>query len=136
MTLAELNKRYKSLYISNDAKLKARAAGLLEIINRFNARPTNEPSDVVFISIIAEEYKAEQEKIYNAIKKDEYRQHILAANECIIKYMSSTEITKALVNYNPIDKSLANYINYLKGVGVIDRIKYNDLKSAYDLLML
>lgn len=136
MTFDELNKRYRELFISKDPKRKSKAQGFLDIINQYKAARDNEPSEEVTISIIAEAYKSSQLRMYEITKKEEYKQKVQAANECIIKYYSTDDISGFLRGFESDDKSLANYINYMKGLGVMNRIRYDDLKSAYELLGL
>ena len=75
-------------------------------------------------------------KGYLDIIKEEYRQKILAARECVVQYATSDEISVILSRLSFDDKSLTNYLNYLKGAGYMNRIRYNDLLSAYNLLVL
>lgn len=136
MTFSELNKRYRELFISKDPKRKAKAQGFLDIINLYKSTIDNEPSEDVTISTLAESYKAKQIKLYEITKKEEYKQKVQAANECVIQYYSTDDISGFLRGFESDDKSLANYINYMKGIGVMSRIRFDDLKSAYELLGL
>ena len=124
MTLSELEEKYHSFSVSTDSKSKLKAKGY-----RYDTEP-------VMISMISERYINTQEKIYRATKKEEYRQKVLAARECVIRYATSDEISILLSHLNFDDKSLTNYLNYLKGAGYMDRIKYEDFLSAYNLLIL
>jgi tRNA(His) 5'-end guanylyltransferase len=53
-----------------------------------------------------------------------------------LAYVQSDEISILLSHLDFEDKSLTNYLNYLKGAGYMNRIKYEDFLSAYNLLVL
>jgi hypothetical protein len=122
--------------MSHDTKSKLKAKGYLDIINLYRQQCNSNESEPVMISLVAESYIKTQEQVYNLIKKEEYRQKILAARECIVQYATSDEISVILSRLSFDDKSLTNYLNYLKGAGYMNRIRYNDLLSAYNLLVL
>lgn len=136
MTLNELQNKYHSLSISSDFKSKLRAKGYLDIIQSYKNKSNVYDSEQVTISKIAEDYYKTQERIYASIKKEENRQKAIAAKECIITYATTDEISHYLLSFKPDDKSLTNYLNYLKGAGYMSRIRYEDFVSAYNLLML
>ena len=136
MTLSELEEKYHSFSVSTDSKSKLKAKGYLDIIMQFRKECNRYDTEPVMISMISERYINTQEKIYRATKKEEYRQKVLAARECVIRYATSDEISILLSHLNFDDKSLTNYLNYLKGAGYMDRIKYEDFLSAYKLLIL
>lgn len=136
MTLNELYNKYHNLSTSQDIKSKLKAKGYLDLINLYKKSCNANESEIVMISIVAESYIKTQEQVYNVIKKEEYRQKILAARECVIQYATSDEISVILSKLRFDDKSLTNYLNYLKGAGYMNRIKYNDFLSAYNLLVL
>ena len=136
MTFSDLSKRYQGLYISTDSKKRAMAKGFLDLIQLYKETESDELSDDVRISLLAEDYKKKQEDLYRITKKPEYKFKILAATECIIDYYSTEDIIKFMNGFNSDDKSLANYIKYMKGVGVMNKIKIDDLKNVYDLLNL
>lgn len=136
MTLNELQNRYHNSSMSHDTKSKLKAKGYLDIINLYRQQCNSNESEPVMISLVAEAYIKTQEQVYNLIKKEEYRQKILAARECVVQYATSDEISVILSRLRFDDKSLTNYLNYLKGAGYMNRIRYNDLLSAYNLLVL
>ena len=136
MTLAELQSRYHELSISNDPKLKAKAKGFLDLIKLYRENCNAYESEPVRISMIAEDYVTAQSKLYKVIKNEEYRQKVQAGLECIIKYATSDEIANAMSNFSTDKPTLANYLNYMKGVGIMNRAKYADFVSAYNLLLL
>ena len=136
MTLADLQLRYHELSVSSDPRLKAKAKGFLELIQLYRTNCNAYESEPVKISMIAEEYVKSQDKLYQVIKKDEYKQKVQAGLECIITYSTPDEIARYISEYKGNDVSLANYLNYMKGAGYMDKTKYADFVSAYDLLLL
>lgn len=136
MTLAELKEKYHGLSSSTDARQKLKAKGYLEIIQLYSEKCNALESEPVMISLIAEEYINTQEKLYNILKKEEYKQKLRAGQECLISYMSQDEISKIFSFFKPEDTSLTNYLNYMKGAGYMNRIKYKDFVSAYNLILL
>lgn len=136
MTFSELQNRYHSNSSSLDAKSKLKAKGYLDIINLYKKTCNSNESEVVMISLIAESYIKTQEKVYSLIKKDEYRQKILAAKECVVRYATPEEISIILARLNFDDKSMTNYLDYLRGAGYMNRIRYADFISAYNLMVL
>lgn len=135
MTYTEAKKRYAELYKSSDPKNRMQATGLLEIIRSFERDNLGEISSAVAISRIAEKYAKEQDDFFKTFGKEEYKQKSHIARECIIRYMTTDEITKSLISYKS-EPTLANYVAYMKGAGLIDRIKTEDLKSALELAKL
>lgn len=136
MTLTELYNKYHGFSTAHDSKSKSRSKGYLDLINLYKTKCNPLESEPVMISMLAEEYIKTQEMLYAQLHKDEYRQRVLAARECLIKYASTDEISIILSGIKTDDTSMTNYLNYLKGTRFMDRIKYEDFVSAYNLLVL
>ena len=113
-----------------------KSKGYLDIINLYKRNSNSQESEQVQISMLSEKYIKEQELCFKHIKKEEYRQKIMAARECVIPYATTDEISVLLSKINSDDVSLTNYLDYLRGAGYMDRIKYQDFISAYNLLVL
>lgn len=136
MTLNELKDKYHSFSSSIDPKMKLKSKGYLDIITLYQEKSNTFESEPVMISKVAEDYVKTQDKLYQLTKKEEYRQKAQAGQECIIKYANQSEISRYFVNFHPDDTSLTNYLNYMKEAGYMDRTRYDDFVSAYNLLLL
>lgn len=136
MTLAELKKHYFDLSKSHSLNDWSAAKGLSDLIEMYNNERDVLESEPVMISILAEKYLQTLRTMYQRIKKEYLKPRIRAVSECIISYATTDEINKYFVNFHSDDTSFENYLKFARGMGYMDRTKYHDLVSAYNLLML
>ena len=57
----------------------------------------------------------------------------MAAKECIIKYTTIDEITRLLGSLTTDRKDFSSYIDFMSGIGYMDRTRLADLHSAWEL---
>lgn|SRR5574344_1822197 len=133
MTFNELTLKYSTLYKSNLVANRQKAKGFLDIINEYRKTSINEYSESVKISEIAEAYAEKELNLYNITKVTEHKFKYMAAKECIIKYTTIDEITRLLGSLTTDRKDFSSYIDFMSGIGYMDRTRLADLHSAWEL---
>lgn len=135
MTINELKTKQLEYATSTNKALRAESRGLLELLKLYNNTTSNEISEVVKLSRVAEKIRPTWERLYNLTKNSDYAFYVKAANSCIIEYLTADQVSSYLGN---IDTGCTwdQFVRILKLKGIFNNIKYETAKSIYDLLSL
>ena len=135
MTFLQLKEKYLNYIGSPSIKDKMRAKGYLQIMKMYSQLESSEYYDEVRVSLAAEEYLKTAKIKYSSSKKEEYKWHIRAAYDCIIKYVSDTALAAELSLYEGI-LDVPSVFEFLSKTSYKGRVKYESVKSLCAVMNL